>query len=454
MGPDEPLDVRTFLEALGATFGKEDLALCGGSAAGPAVLFVRSSRNTLDLVDTILAGSWDGPRPQVETQFTLKLPKAGGTAEELLRRSILCAGGQPSKFQRSVGKTLLEETAVEASVGEDGKTVDLNAEMTLHLASGVLKATGKALLRSGDSAGIVLYSAPDKETQGTLELSVSAKVSRRPWLENAANRLQENPPERAKTIDTQVRSIMGNAAFAAPRGALYYLPELAWQYVPEDHQQPGDPPKNTTSFTVPCMGNTTLEDATSRLKALQVPLAAGDRALYSRESGLLYVHTGDAGRARLGGLAIQEPHIATQMEVQFTSWHSGPAAGTRTDFLPRSLLVRAGFRAAAERCGEKIEVEGSVRESTRQSELGIALTSFQMGNETWTVNLTAFPLNDPQYPLTIVSGMAKDSGGEMKNLAISSRLRTHHWRELVMDPKRKQKAIEEIEAVLKTASLQ
>jgi hypothetical protein len=45
--------------------------------------------------------------------------------------------------------------------------------------------------------------------------------------------------------------------------------------------------------------------------------------------------------------------------------------------------------------------------------------------------------------------MATDSGGETKHLTVSSCLRSHQWRELVMDPKRKQAAIGEIETALK-----
>jgi hypothetical protein len=447
--PHEPVDVKSLFKTSGIALGKDDVALFSESAGELPIVFVRSSRENLALVDTTLTGSLDIlPPQQAEITFHLRLRKPDGTQEELVKRSLLCRSGPGIKFQRHAGVKLMEEETVEVAVAEDGVTIDLNTSVIFQLDS-VVKASGRLLLRSGDAAGMVLATVPASE--GTLEVNVSARTSRAPWLEGNPDRPLSDLPKLARTIDAQLR--MAAAIPPAARGDLYYLPDLTWKYPPGDFQS-GAEPKTGKTINIPCMGPEPLSDAASRMEHLRVPFAPGDRALYSNESGLLYVRAGAATRACLGGMALEPAIAVQQMEVQFGSWQNS-AEGKRTDFPARSLLVRSGSTststagAAGGPQEEKITVDGGTEGEFRQAHLVLTLSSFRMDNETWTLNTHASPPIDGNHPLTIASGMAKDSGGAAKHLSVSSRLRFHHWQELVTDPKRKQAALEEIEANLR-----
>ena len=100
---------------------------------------------------------------------------------------------------------------------------------------------------------------------------------------------------------------------------------------------------------------------------------------------------------------------------------------------------------------EKIEFEVWAEGSHPAADLNMSLGAFNMGDETWTLTTQARTLSDGTAPVTLASGMAKDTGGSRKFLTVSSKLRWHLALDLARDPARKATAIKDIEAALKAA---
>ncbi len=457
MGSVAPYDARPLLESLGVTFREGDLALCSAAPADTTLLFVRAHRDQVDVVDTLATGLiGSDPSPHILATYTLRRTAPDGSAEDLIRRSVLCQNGQRSKFQRHRGNKKVEEEELEVTLGEDGATIDVNSTVEFHLAHQVIKSQGQTFLRDGDPAGVLLYRTTDKGDTANLEVIVSARVMRLPLIVDGQNydpRIYRS--KLTDLINSQVISAENLAAESSRRAAeqlteLSYLPYLL-------HHVPFYPgatdPESWIEAKLPQLGADRLLDMRRRLVENKITLRENDVALYAKESGLLYIHAPASVISAVGGIAGDQPSWIgnKQLEVRFTSWEENHG---HREFLPRAVLIRSGQRASGStaekgRRREEIDVEGWAGGTEDIADLNLALTSFRMGNETWTMSLQVRTSCDGTAPLTIASGMAKDSGGKMKYVAVSSMLRWHQWMELARDPARKAAAIREIEAALR-----
>ena len=407
-------------------------------------------------METLTTAMGSDPSPHILATYTLRRTARDGSAEDLILRSVLCQNGQRSKFQRHRGNKKVEEEELEVTLGEDGATIDVNSAVEFHLADQVIKTQGQALLRDGDPAGVPLYRTTETGGAANLEVIVSAKVMRLPLIADGQNydpRAYQS--KLTALINSQVISAETLAAESSRSPAeslteLSYLPSL----LPQLPFYPGAlDPESWIEAKLPQLGAERLIDMRRRLAENKIALRENDIALYAKESGLLYMRAPASVISTVTSLTGDQPSWtgSKQIEVRFISWEENPG---RRDFLPRAVLIRSGQRASGStaekgRRTEEIAVEGWAGGTEDIADLNLALTSIRMGDETWTMSLQARTSCDGTAPLTIASGMAKDSGGKMKYVAVSSMLRWHQWMELARDPARKAAAIREIEAALR-----
>lgn len=450
LGSELPLDARPVLASLGVTFREGDLALVDLHGHNPALLFVRASPDQIDLVDDIVEGmGLGGDFPYAEVCITLRRCHADGPQENLIRRSLLCPTGQRAKFERRRARRLVEKEEIEVTIGEDG-VIDLNAALEFHIEKRTIKVNASSLLRSDAPYGVVLHTARDKASRGTLEVVASGRI-----LFPIDSNSQE--VALAKAIDEQIKKLSTPVISQECRSDLFWVPELdASSQFHSGGDSSGERNEKAVKLSLFSIGQDLLIDAGLRLKAMKVPLAEGDETWYAPKSGLLYVHAGDAVQNAISSFQ-RDPTLGDgprQMEVRLNSWKEKPGKAGIRNFPPRSLLVRSGHRAMSgvrdrQSAEETIEVEATACAWNLNAALNVSLDAFDMGGETWTVNMQAAVPTDGLSPITLISGMAKDSGGKMKHLTVSAKLRYHQSIELVRDPERKARAIAEFESALR-----
>ena len=455
LGPSPPWNVRPMLESLGVVFREGDLALCSAETDRTPLLFVRAASDQLDLIETLISPmgsdlSWHGL-----ITFTLQRRLADGSAESLVQRSLICQAGQRSRFQRHRGEKLVESEEVELTVGEDGATLDVNAAIEFTVDDRKITTTSQALLHSGDNAGLLLYTGPDKAKDTSLELHATAKVFRLPMVDGQSRPTETHWQRLAQAINTKLIALESAETTLDPWAELYFMPHLLSSAPNQASPSINAPTGECVEAKLPQYSIDALMDVRKKLAQLKVPLKDGDRAWYHPGTGILYVQSRERALAIIAGLAADQMYSVgiNQMQITFSSWEEKPE---RANFAPRVTLVRCGQRSTSstEATGqkpEKIEVEvfGDGRDGI--ADLNLALSSLNMGDETWDVTLQARTAADGTSPVTIASGMAKDSGGSVKHLAASSKLRWHQALELTRLPERKATAIRDIEAALKTA---
>lgn len=437
MGSLPPVDARAFLRDIGVELKDGDLALF---APHRELLFVRSNPDQLDIVAALMEGGFHFAK-NVEITITVRRVLADQSREDIIIRTLTCRAGQRAKFERHRAGNLMEKQEVEVTVGEDGRTIDLYADLESHFEDHVIKVSAQDLLRSGDAAGHVLHTARGKPSGGSLEVVASAVIRPSPGDPTNLEKL-------AQTIDAQIRNAPG-LPVPARRSELFYVP-----YLP-GYLKPDGPAAAFHGAALAGMGPGGIIDLRGQLQSLKVPLADEDLALYAPASALLFLRAGEDAQRMITRVADEGKSSVKQTDVSLISWVEQPAEAAPRYFAPRSLLVRGGQKSTGSMqyprgSTEKMEIEATMSEgNAATADLNLSLKSFRMGGGTWTVSTQTTVSTDGESLVTLVSGRAKDSGGEMKHLTVSSTLRHNQWLDTVLDPKRKQAAIAEIEAALK-----
>ena len=101
---------------------------------------------------------------------------------------------------------------VELTIGEDGVTLDVNSATSFHLDGRVIKASGQALIRSGDPEGILLHATRDKIPGAGLEIILSGKRLDLPLMEG-------QPCDPQKLRDRMIAGIAASIAALESPGA-------------------------------------------------------------------------------------------------------------------------------------------------------------------------------------------------------------------------------------------
>lgn len=459
LGPSPPFDVKAVLQSLGVSFRDGDLAFLSAHASGTRWLFVRVAADQFDLIDQ-LVGSIMGSNPALHgmVTWTLRRRAADGATEDLIKRSILCQSGHRAKFQRCVAGSEVEMEEVELTIGEDGVTLDVNTATSFHLDGRVIKASGQALIRSGDPEGILLHATRDKISGAGLEIILSGKRLDLPLMEGQPCDPQKLRARMIAGIAASIAALESPGAASARRSELFCLPgHLSGELLRNEGGSPsiGDGKAKPLVVELPHLGAGALVDARPGLRRMKITLDKDDAAWFAPESGLLYLHATETALSGVAGMAdvpLDESSIQ-QVQLRFDSWEEKPE---RHDWVPRQLLVRSGQKASifteeSGKSSESIEAEAWASGVHEASELNVSLASFDMGNETWSITTQARTLSDGASPVTLVSGRAGDTGGCMRHLTVSSTLRWHGWQELVRDPAKRAAAVRDIEAALKAA---
>jgi hypothetical protein len=441
LGSVPPNDARETLAKLGAVLESGDRALFSRDREIP-LLFVRADPEMIELIDAILAPMDGDMKPAGGITFTLTRRKAGGTAMILVRRTLLIGHGQRSKFQRHRAGKLLEVEEVEVSIPQPRTTLDINIAAEYHPGHAHLKFTGQALLRSGDEAGLVLCTCPDRQPGDRLELSVSGKV---------VHRFDRQPgdyiSQLAESIDARIAAV--EASPGKQSSDVYYVrgPNVFSDEIAKGRK---------VTVSLPSLGNQELVDVSANLKSRNVPLLKEDQAWYAPDQCWLYLRAGaDALSAAAEQINLEtgDHQAERQLEVQFDSWADATGTKPKRQFPARSILIRSGQRSSTSAGGksgksEEIELEASVDDIGNVAGLNVALVSFPMGRETWSFWGTAATTTNGSFPVPLVSGMSRDAGTRMKHLALSSQLRYGRVDEVILDPVRKGALVGELEATL------
>jgi hypothetical protein len=183
-------------------------------------------------------------------------------------------------------------------------------------------------------------------------------------------------------------------------------------------------------------------DARTTLRALEIPLADGERAWYWPQGRLLFLHAGDKTLSVLQGLVSQQElkGADNSYEVKFAPLETKHAR--ERPYPARTLLIRDGFQAkgttAVERDRRELtEADLTVNEVRTVADVSLTLENLSFGKETWSYSCQALAATDGTHPVTLVSGRAADSGGASRSLQLTVARRGDYWRDLLQEPVQK-----------------
>lgn len=444
LGDQHPIDARRVFEDLGATFAEGDVALYHPRRTR-AVLFVRTGKESQDLIERILSPAFeDFIVKTVRYTWLLTEKDRRGKTRTLLERTFLCRAGQRAKFERHSSGRLVEMIECETTVGEDGITVDLNNAVELHLKDLDIKVTNQALLHSGDPA--VLYTGRGSRRGSTVELRIAGDVIRgipsRDWKSPDSS---DHLTALAAQIDQQLRDLeKGGGREKVMLSDLFYM--APWF----GKKEQGKAPWRETSLAQ--FKAQRIMDAREALRQANVELEKDDAAWYAPESRLLYIRAGVTGRMKVAGMLERvQPFLLPQAEVQLAP--SSVRKGKVRDLPLRSLIVRGQQQARAESktkdgVAETVEIEYLGGEGDEAADLDLKLTNFAMDGEVWSLATKTYTATDGNLPVSLVSGRAADTGGALKSLILTAKPIGDEWLQLAADPVRRKAAIAEFEAAL------
>ncbi len=454
MGTLPPQDVTDFLKALGCRFEDGDVALLSSAKNESALLFVRASPETLDLVDTIQEDMGSGPAKHVESDFTLRRVAPDGTSQDLVRRTLLGRSGQRTSFKRLQGETEVESELVEAYLGEDGVTVEFSADIKFHLPGTNLTLSSHVILTGKPGETTLLYSGRDALPGHRLELLVSAKDARLPVWDQRGGEAKDYLTVLAAEINTSLRSLEADPAGREKKSDIFFVANR--EEILTGARAGGDssPAMEKATFTLPSSGALTVMNVSGPLKTAGVPLQPDDQAWYSPEKGWLYIYANSRVRGMAasltapGGLAepVRQVSVRVDSRTDASNGQNGPADS------PRALMVRSGQRSRAELTRhpgtkEIVEVEATLGVMGNVADLNLSF-SLPAGKETWEFAVQALTTTDGTPSVPLVSGTTGEMGGSRHHFSVSSLTKYGPSRDLLLDSKRRARLLAELETAL------
>ena len=425
-----------------------------------SLLFVRTAPAGIELVDR-LAESGVFCARQVEVTFVLRRTSPEGNVTELIRRSLQCVSGTRTSFRRFRGEKPVEELEFEAFLDHDNVTLDLNIAAGIHLEDAAITFLGQAFIRRGEQEAMVLYTGPDTTPAGRRELTVTGKVlplsvpgkALQPSPARDANRPRNKTLEPlAEEIERALTGLEKKDPGEGRRAEIYTVnPETALFNTWEKAAGPVE-----KEIKSPVAGTIELRKVTAELIARKIPLSGDDEAWYEPEKAWLYLRAGALSHALTTLQLAPQVELTErpQIEARVTSWADALQGTPREDFSSSALLFLSGSGATMTYQGkagkpESLKLDGKSN-FPGEASLTMELTGLAMGGEeTWNLLTEAATVADGISSVSLASGMALDAGGRMKHLTVSSRIPRGKWRELLLDPEKKNQLLSELETALK-----
>lgn len=377
LGRFAPYDVRAYLATMGLEFQPGHFALYD---ATHGFLLLKGSKDQLDATDVItepMGTPYYVPRQAWLTFLVSRVDHKGGM--RLLRSVRVLCSQTETLWKLSAGLT--SETIRAATViGDDGVHGECIIKASFTAGGQRILLDQNLTVRTPEKHGQLLVSVPAVDGNGSLEVRLLTERCLSPSTSEMANLESRFRKDLAKVLIAALER--RPAAPAGPRRpGLYSMPWLLdgteWQ--PKDGVLPNGFPR--AEKAPPALGSGPLLEAHELLQSMGSPTVAGDVALYSPQSGLLYVEAAESLHEVLSSVRPwrnSDPAGTPSSLVSLHTWQR-PVAEGRSSSAPRQLLVKSGHRSLWRQSIEQIETEAYVR-SDGATRVRLALEKGDFGN--------------------------------------------------------------------------